>query len=288
MRKIDDFFSKTIDRSLYHYTGVSSLIGIANTKSIWASHAYYMNDSEEITHACKVLEDVLRPTLAFGNPVDRETIFLKQFQEWTNTFRTTQYNIFVFSLSEQQSLLSQWRSYTPHGKGISIEFTEEILNTMIKTENLRVAKCLYEETEQKDAIRSLVDKLITTFRQEHLDVNPPANNNNCYHSFLDRFKSDILQVLSIIKNKAFKEEQEWRLISYHYTEETDRIKFREGASMLIPYIEMPLGDTKPYFNRVILGPSPHKELSQSALTNFLKSKNLCESVSNCEIPYREW
>jgi len=289
MRKINDFFSKTINRPLYHYTGINSLMGIANSKHIWASHAYYMNDSEEIVHACTVLENVLRPRFAFGNPDELENIFLKQFQEWTNNCRTTHYNIFVFSLSEQQSLLSQWRSYTPHGKGISIEFTEKTLNDMIKLGNLRIAKCLYEEAEQAEAISSLVDKLITTFKQENTDTTPPANRINCYYSFLDRFRSDILQVLSIIKNKAFEEEQEWRLISNHYPEETDsNIKYRAGASMLIPYIEMPFGDTTPYFGTVMLGPSPHKELSTSALSNFLKSKNLCNWVKSCEIPYREW
>lgn len=107
MRKTNDFFSKTINRPLYHYTGINSLMGIANSKHIWASHAYYMNDSEEIVHACTVLENVLRPRFAFGNPDELENIFLKQFQEWTNNCRTTHYNIFVFSLSEQQSLLSQ-------------------------------------------------------------------------------------------------------------------------------------------------------------------------------------
>lgn len=43
MREINSFFCERSDRILYHYTGVGSLIGIANTKALWASNIYYMN-----------------------------------------------------------------------------------------------------------------------------------------------------------------------------------------------------------------------------------------------------
>ena len=56
MRQLDDFFSSRVDRTLYHYTGIGALLGLVETESIWASHAYYLNDSREILHACDVLK----------------------------------------------------------------------------------------------------------------------------------------------------------------------------------------------------------------------------------------
>lgn len=290
MRQIDDFFSINIPQTLYHYTGVGSLLGMAKTKSLWASNVYYLNDSKEILHACDVLAKVLRPRLIDKNIQSPETTFLKQFQEWVNSCRIATYNIFVFSLSEEPSLLSQWRSYTPHGKGVSIGFSQPLLSAIAQNSSLKIAKCLYEIHEQEEVLGSLIQKLLITFRQEHSTIDiTKAHPSQCYHPFLEKFRGDVLQVLSIIKHKAFEEEREWRLISPYYPKYTvPTIKFREGASMLMPYIELPLGESKPYFASVILGPSPHQNLSMSALSMFLSNQSLCNITENCVIPYREW
>lgn len=290
MQQIKEYFSQKVDRTLYHYTGVGSLMGMANTRCLWASNVYYMNDSTEIIHACNVLENVLRNRLAFGDPESSETEFLKQFQNWVNFCRTTTYDLFVFSLSEEPSILSQWRSYTPHGKGVSIGFPAELLSSVMQKAELRIAKCIYEKHEQEEILGSLIEKLLITFRQDESTIDiTKAHPSQCYHPYLEQFRSDVLQVLAIIKHKAFEEEKEWRLISAYYPMYTiPAIKFREGASMLVPYIEVPLGESKPYFEKVILGPSPHQNLSMSALSKFLSNQNLCGHTENSVIPYREW
>lgn len=290
MRQIDEYFSDDVNKTLFHYTGVSSLAGMAKTNCLWASNIYYMNDSAEITHACDVLKNVITPDFAFGNPPAIEVEFIRQFREWVSACITTTYNIFVFSLSEEPSLLSQWRSYTPHGKGVSIGFSGTSLKAIAQTSNLRIVKCLYEKNEHEEILRSLLDKLLTTFRQEQpIPDASKAHPTQSYHPFLEKFRQDVLQVLSIIKHGAFREEKEWRLISPYYATYTiPTIKFREGASMLVPYIELPLGESKPYFETVILGPSPHQNLSISALSMFLSNQKLCNRTENCVIPYREW
>lgn len=290
MRQIDDYFSSEVSHPLYHYTGIGSLVGMAKTKSLWASNIYYLNDSKEIIHACDVLESVLKLRFIFGDQQSPEIEFLKQFQDWVNSCRTTTYNIFVFSLSEVPSLLSQWRSYTPHGKGVSIGFSQAMLKDIALDSSLRIAKCVYEPGDQEELLRSLIEKLLITFRQEFHNIDiTQAQFAQRYHPFLERFRGDVLQVLSIIKHEAFKEEVEWRLISPYFHKYTDsKIKFREGASMLVPYIELPLGESKPYFESIIIGPSPHQNLSMSALSMFLSNQNLCNSTENCVIPYREW
>jgi len=283
--------ANSIEQPLYHYTGVNSLLGIARTKSLWASNVFYLNDSSEIVHACKVLEEVLLPRFAFGKPTSPEYEFQRQFREWVGTCKTTPYNVFVFSLSEQPSLLSQWRSYTPHGKGVSVGFSEGTIKSLSELSDLRIAKCLYKAADQESVLRTLLDELLTTFQRERSNIDTTqAHPTQCYHPFLEeRFRGDVLQVLSIIKHPAFEEEREWRLISPYYARYTvPAIKFREGASMLVPYIELPLGEVKPYFSSVILGPSQHEHLSMSALSMFLSNQGLCNVTSNSVIPYREW
>lgn len=290
MRLIDTFFSTNAGITLYHYTSIDSLVGIAEANKVWASNVYYLNDSEEIVYACNLLEEVLGTRLLTDIEDDPEVEFLIQFDSWVGQCKSTANNIFVFSLSEKPSLLSQWRSYTPHGKGVSIGFPSATLNEIAKNSQSRIAKCLYDKTEQIEILNSLIEKLLITFRKERPDNNSTLGNPETrYHSFLERFKGDVLQVLSIIKNQAFQEEQEWRLITKYYPSYVvPEIKFRKGASMLVPYVELDLGRSRPVFEKVLLGPSQHQNLSMSALSMFLSNKKLCNHTENCVIPYREW
>ena len=60
---------------------------------------------------------------------------------------------------------------------------------------------------------------------------------------MEKFRCDILQVFALIKDPSFREECEWRIISKYYPKYTvPEIKFREGASMLVPYIEIKIGN----------------------------------------------
>ncbi len=289
MRQVDSYFESEATRPLYHYTGVGALLGIASTESLWASSISYLNDSSEIVHACEVIENVVRPRIIF-NQQEEDGKLLTQFQNWINRLKHTAHTIFIFSLSEVPSLLSQWRSYTPHGKGVSLEFSPEKINFVMQSSELKLARCIYDNDEQEEIIGSLIDKILVSFRQQlpSMDVSR-AHPDQCYFGFFQQYTNEILQVLAIIKHGAFREEREWRMVSSHYPRYVDpRIKFREGASMLVPYMELPLGGDKPYFTSVMLGPSPHQNLSMSGLGMFLSNKGLCSKTINCSIPYREW
>lgn len=292
MRQIDEFFSSPpANTTLYHYTGIGALLGMVETCRIWASHAYYLSDSSEILHACDVLRGVLSKDV--DNYSEEEKDFVKEFKEWLDTFRDTPHHIYVFSLSEEPSLLSQWRSYTPHGKGVSIGFSATGLKEILKGSGFRIARCLYEPAEQRELMAGLLEKMLTTFRQRlsNLDISgrPPTQK---YYTYLEEFRGEILQVLAIIKQSAFSEEREWRIVSSHFPSYIGQeIKFREGASMLLPYIEIELsgrGKDAPLFEIVILGPSQHANLSMAALSNFLSNKRACNATQNCVIPYRKW
>jgi hypothetical protein len=289
MKQVNDFFQLTAQKTLYHYTSIGSLLGIISSRKIWASHAYYLNDSKEVLHACEGLQRIL-PDLAKNNEQNNEREFLGQFGDWLNSFKGGGYHFFIFSLSEESSLLSQWRSYTPHGKGVSLGFSPAILNQVLQSTGFRIAQCLYRAEEHKELMLSLVEKMLITFRQEQASLNTTHHHpSQKYHEFLEKFRGDILQVFSIIKHPAFSEELEWRIISPYFAKYTiPEIKFREGASMLMPYYEISLPEDQILFEKVILGPSEHANLSMNALSAFLSNKKVCNYTINSTIPYRKW
>ena len=291
MRQIESFFHQVAPSVLFHYTSIGSVMRMAKSRSIWASNVYYLNDSREVIHACEILDDELSPQLVFGDQSSTETKFCSQLSKWANQFRTTHHSIFIFSLSQQSSLLSQWRSYTPHGKGVSIGFSPAILNQIAQSSQAVLVKCIYKREEQQVLIRSLVEKILTSFRQWSPQVDLSREHPDyCYFKFLEQFRGDFLRVLCVIKHPAFEEEQEWRLISPYYPPQPTPplIKFREGASMLVPYVEFPLPSAGQVFEAAILGPSQHQDLSMSAVRMYLSNQDLCSYMENCTIPYREW
>lgn len=289
MKALEDYFSPAVG-TLFHYTGVGSLLKIVESKRIFASHAYYLNDAKEITHASSMLLSALVGYEGCCDHEERE--FLKQFAEWLKSLRSP-YGVFIFSLSEQMSLLSQWRSYTPHGKGVSLGFSPKFLNELVRQNGFRLAKCIYGDEEQKELASALVEKMFTSFREHRnsLDLSQ-LHPSQRYHGLLEEFRGDLLQVLAIMKHSTFSEECEWRIVSSYYPSfKGPHLKFREGASMLMPYIEMPFPESSEennIFDKVILGPSQDQNLSFAALSNYLSNQQICVHTLNSGIPYRKW
>jgi hypothetical protein len=290
MRRLDDFFSASVAETLYHYTGIGALLGIINSKSVWASHAYYLNDSREILHACDVLKDLVLSRRGHHGAVEQE--FLDQLVSWLRTFRENAYHIYFFSLSRERSLLSQWRSYTPHGKGVSLGFSAATLNAMLQQNGCRIAECRYSDHGHREVLEALLGKLLTTFRQKCSDLDVTKDHaSQKYFSFLEDYRGDFLQVLSIIKHNAFKEEAEWRVISQYYPNfAVPEINYREGASMLLPYVRLkiPEGIGPQLFDEVLLGPSRDDNLSLFALSSYLRKVGASSCTSACGIPFRKW
>lgn len=290
MRRLDDFFTSNVEGTLYHYTGIGALLGIVQHKCVWASHAYYLNDSREILHACDVLKALVSERIQDHTSEEQE--FLAQLRLWLKTFEDNAYHVYIFSLSEERSLLSQWRSYTPHGKGVSLGFSAATLNSMLRENKFRIAKCRYAPEEHRELLEVLLEKLLTTFNQKRgrLDLTQD-NPSQKYFSFLEGYRGDFLQVLPVIKHSSFKEEAEWRVISPYYPNySVPEIEYREGASMLLPYIhvEIKQDDDGPLFDEVLLGPSGDINLSMSALSNFLSKAGASARTESCGIPFRKW
>ena len=94
----------------------------------------------------------------------------------------------------------------------------------------------------------------------------------------------------IFKDIAFEEEQEWRLVLSKIPGPMPAKQFRAGKSTLVPYVDAELQVKEGYFiKEVIVGPTPHPELSVEAAGALFQSLNHPEvSVRASNVPYRHW
>ena len=111
---------------LHHYTTADGLKGIIENNQLWATSAYFLNDSAEITYGYGVLKEVLDDWLA-KNPRPEGSVTLGLARGLYRFFGEDLLNrnmirpIYLACFCEDDNLLSQWRTYGQSG-GYSLGF----------------------------------------------------------------------------------------------------------------------------------------------------------------------
>jgi hypothetical protein len=280
-----------LEQPLYHYTNIDNLLSICcgASPSIWASGVSYMNDSEEFEYALKLLHAGLKDRLQNlhdryeGKEIPPEKVgydALLENMEWMSGDVIRDY--FVFSLSEEPDLLSQWRSYTVHKKGVVLGFSSEKLRYLTSHNGFALLACIYDESLQKEFIEGLLDIYIDYF------LDSDARGDQPIYEYMQLMNTEIYRLLLRLKHPKFAEEKEWRLVSIKETSKLPEINYRVSRTMLTPYVELKLG-AKPYFHSLTLGPTSHADLAYNSLKGLeLKNDLAGRIVCKSSIPYREW
>lgn len=277
----------TIPEHLYHYTSLKGLLGILDIGSdkpkpepkLWMTNIFYLNDSSEFKHSVNITMSVLNDiTISTppGKTRDRLEMIDQQRLEEFNYFGKY---YFVFSLSEIRDDLSQWRGYCPETGGICIEFDYKMLLLILKEGQL--SRCEYKPEEEEKLVRGYLDKKLPLLGSDHDD-------EKVIKEFVEHILGTILILSPTLKDESFSKEKEYRIVYQCHSEKN--IKYREGKSMIIPYIEFHLDDdNKLPISKIWIGPTPHKELSKLSIESLLKTNGYEKvTVETSKIPYRSW
>ncbi len=269
--------------TIYHYTNQKGLLGIVDTKTIWATNIHYLNDAAEFSYALKLARYVLQENKEnLKKKIEKEIITAIE----NSLFTIEKISICVCSFSEKGDLLSQWRGYCPHGGGFSIGFKYSNLKDAIKRENFILAPCVYDSKKQIDIINELIAKIVFMYlyEKEQYPLIPEFKNK-----LKDIFINDFVRYAPIIKHPSFSEEKEWRLISPIVSSKHPKLKYREGNSLITPYFDFNLNDDNGHVNiqEIIVGPNPHMELLMNAISGLMTNKKIkLKSIASSAIPYR--
>lgn len=261
---------------LYHYTSLAGFKGIVESKELWATGIRYLNDAREFLEAMARLDSVLVERLR-ANP-DKGPVH--EFLDEVRMHRVTlsRMNLCVFSLTEHGDLLSQWRGYCSPGDGYSVGFDTGQLLTLVKPLSFTLERCIYDLAAQERE----VSNLLGTYLQQIVARSDDDDDKST--ADILPFLSDFLSLAPRIKNSAFAQEDEWRLVS-PVTSLTDaRMCYRIGRSMLMPHFVIPI-EPLPIVS-VIVGPTPHRELAKEAAQGFLSKNGLKSEVTISAVPFR--
>jgi hypothetical protein len=284
-----------IPTPLYHYTSQHGLLGIIQNRVIWATNLLFLNDTMEFKYAVQMLQKRIENLKKELDQEEYEYLddTSQTFTRFDNSFFQKYSGIYTCSFSERGDQLSQWRGYCPDGSGFSIGFDfNYLLEFTLNEQNFVLVQCEYDVKKQEELIDKFLNRVIDYFRRDNDDI---------FKNWMQW--GEFLELAPRMKHPKFQEEKEWRLVSRPKALEFNEIKFRTGASMLKPYIEINLSDnnTEQFscIPEIYLGPTLYLRLSQIAIENLLdkekvyredevngKKEQIKCRVVESEIPYR--
>ena len=284
-------FADTPSGTLYHYTSFSGMTGIVSSGELRASDIRYMNDSAELRHTLDLLKTQITQRIIDGTEFPR---LHNQLLEWLSHRVVSGPMLFGASFRANGNLLSQWRGYSRHGKGVSLGFEPDFIQDCAASRAFEVGKCLYAPDLQRKLIVDVVDAIENT-AQALGEVDDPSvrHPTQSYYDVFEAIEGDLLRIAAILKHPSFEEEQEWRLVSPVIADcHHPSVQFREGWAMMIPYFAFGLTlaeDQTMQLDHVFLGPTNNVELSMNSLELYLEKMRTRprRGVSYCQIPFRQ-
>lgn len=256
---------------LYHYTSNAAFLSIIKNRELWATDLTLSNDRLEGSWIRRILCE----QWATNEKTKSHMQALIELLDRINTIT----GALGVCLSTERDSLSQWRSYADDGAGVCVGFDSDYLATLSPPGNdpygvvlkqiiynvedqvhgLRDFISAVEEDIAKGALKATVERSVATQLLFPISNEEHEANEHAYRVFCLRFLT-VLSQLFVLKNPAFREEREWRLISHtlkdihgHLTDDLRSIEYLAKADRIIMVRRIPIPG-KNAVRSVVTGP----------------------------------
>ena len=239
-----------------------------NNREIWLSSLSLSNDTMEGKWLRKVFREICADEKLGESATNKTIESIENMDKIVDGLG--------FCLSEHEDMLSQWRGYASDASGMCIGFSKDYLEELAKATQSEekpgfvLMQVEYDNEKQKSLIKptyqkmkQFIDKgafnfhvggtILTPKTEEEIVAEIAKQKHALAELFFTMF--DFIPHLFRLKNPAFEEEREWRLISNHIRVGNDECEFRASSTGIIPYrkFEIPEEENGPIVE-VILGP----------------------------------
>jgi hypothetical protein len=191
-------------RTLYHYCSGEAFLSIINSRSIRLTNLSLSNDSLEGKWASSLYENE-------GSKYKLSDT-TKRLVE--SIIRRGAIDVFGFCLSEEKDILSQWRAYSDDGRGFCIGYNSHALSALCEAQSvanvLQFEKVEYESTIQRHIFNEFMN-YCEKFADERRDIHLQIREKR--EMYTDATFLETASRIFLLKNPAFREEREWRLLA---------------------------------------------------------------------------
>lgn len=289
---------------LAHYTSTEVAESIIREETIWMSHPYYMNDTDEMNAGINIATEMIFNDTKIAHCCQHDNLhdaFRNRYAMSLKALDNELLDVYVFCLTEHDSedydgQLSMWRGYGGYGKGVALVFNSSFADESGNSPLIlsRVEYMTYEE--RKIYIQSMIENMCQVISNMALD----AQSVQLAAEFL--FRMCVLKSMTT-KHSGFKEEREWRIFRMPYDENADMIDlyidYHIGMNGIEPKLKLPIkplpSDPEASWNfasildRIIIGPSVSSPLAEESFKRMLVKREkaaLTDRVFISQIPLR--
>lgn len=274
---------------LYHFTDAAGMVGILANRCIWVSLATSSSDRSEILYGVRMAEEVivgLTPMPAYPEFFDALGAYLNDPQAAPPGLQLEMPS-FTFSMCGCIDKAIHWLHYGRHGTGVALGFeTAKIART-----SLELARVDYEPDSQRKRIKGLIDVALTELNKAMAS----GGNQLDPQRLVAHITALHLRVLAgQLKNPAFREEEEWRLIRYQVLDGgtpighgPSTIKYRALGGRVMPFEETKFsdGDGVPV-KEIVLGFSSPLEPDDPEIKLLIADSGSRARVHRSTVPVR--
>lgn len=249
-------------------------MGILQNKVLWASNALFLNDKSELLHGFEAAKVAVKVSTA-----STERKWIKAvIEELGNIEANGLADVFITCFCEQHDVLSLWRGYGGTEQGVSVTFDATRLIRRLAKSSAHPAEVIYAEVTTVQKFRNELKKEIA----ELIEWNDVAQLTE------DEVKKDaremIAKLLPRFKHNGFRDEREFRFVVQNAEE--SEVKFRAKGSVIVPYIELPIGPKLP-IEFITIGPGRDVELTQKSVERYLRAHGYKDvEVNYSKVPFR--
>lgn len=284
---------------LYHYCPNNAFHSIIANRRFWLSSLSMSNDSLEGKLVAEILDRIAK---ADG----LEQAVTHRLQELLSGLEQVIDGL-GFCLSENGDLLSQWRGYAADATGVSIGFSKDYLKQLAEVSRgpeksgFILQRVEYDLEIQESLIKPIYIEIKELINEGALKIPgkrsllDPRSDDEVKRDdkkIKDEFSRLLIKILTLfpklflLKTSAFREEREWRLISYFAKTGDDICSFRALNERIIPFREFELLDLESgSIVEVILGPK--NTTPNYVIESFLKQSGFHNvNILRSEASYR--
>jgi hypothetical protein len=282
------------DSILWHYTSGSALIAIVDTGTIFATQLSGLNDTTELRYGSKLFQEALASLREKYNQDSTSLGFLDTaigyFKENIDFPAQNVVPHFVTCFSEVKDDLSQWRAYGGGENGYAIGFKAKDL---WGSPNSIVARMNYDSDLHRELARRAGEKALEFFL-EGIKKSSPSDTTQWRREFLEAWDEAIVMVAPLVKDTAFANERECRIVKLYAADDLPNLRFIQKTSLMSRHLPIKPGtfplQTETYrlpIAEVMVGPCRHPEISRTSVDTLLRKKGYSSPlVSISKVPFQ--
>lgn len=288
--------------TLYHYTSTAGLLGIVESGSLWATDLAYLNDRREMTHGLELIRNAILATDGGRWTADDAELVLNRLRELPPVMR-----VMVACFCDGGDLLGQWRGYG-RSAGYAIGVDTQALEAVFHGEEFDASPFLpviYDTEVSTEFAQAAAEALMAAFSTylEAAKAEPSDDVGGSPHAdgrgkalfeFHQKHGATAALAATGLKNPAFAEEQEWRLIRRTYgapLETPSPVRFRDGPLGLTPFVSLDLRDESGRIplTELVVSPGENTDLRAAAAELLLAQHGYAPDeirVRISKVPFR--